>query len=55
MKEMMKNLAIMGVTAAAVGGGMYYYMQNPQAKKKAGKAVLKAMDNAENMIAKKIK
>lgn len=54
MKNTMKAIALMGMGAAAVGGGMYL-MQNSKARKKAGKAMLKAMDNAEVMIAKKMK
>lgn len=55
MKNMGKMLAMMGLGAVAAGGGMYYLMQNPKLKKQTGKAILKAMDNAEDMIAKKLK
>lgn len=53
MKNAMKTIALMGVSAA-VAGGATYFMQNEKLRKKTGKVVLKAMDDAENMIAKKI-
>lgn len=53
MKNLMKNVALMGITAAAVGGGVYL-MNNQKLRQKTGKAMLKAMDNAEDMIAKKM-
>lgn len=49
----MKAMAMIGMTAAAFGGGMYF-MSNQKMRQKTGKAVLKAMDNAEDMIAKKM-
>ena len=52
MKQMLKIMAISGAVAA-VGGGVYL-MQNKNARKKTGKTMLKAMDSAEDMIAKKM-
>ena len=53
MKNTMKTMLLMGVTALVAGGGAYI-MQNEKLRNKTGKAVLKAMDNAEDMISKKI-
>lgn len=44
---------LIGMTAAVVGGGAYL-MNNQKARQKTGKAMLKAMNNAEDMIAKKM-
>ena len=52
MKQMLKIMAISGAVAA-IGGGVYL-MQNKNARKKTGKTMLKAMDSAEAMIAKKM-
>ncbi len=38
-----------------MGVGMYVMYECPKAKKTVGKAILDTMDNAEDMIAKKIK
>lgn len=52
MKNMMK---VAGVAAAlALVGTSVYVMSNKQARKTTGKKMLKAMDGAENMIAKKM-
>ncbi len=52
----MKNFLKVAGALSIVGliGGSVYMMQNQSMKKTAGKKVLKAMDNAENMIAKKM-
>ncbi len=51
MKSVLK---IVGTAAAlAVVGGSVYLMQNQNAKKQIGKKVLKTMDSAEAMVAKK--
>lgn len=52
----MKNFLKVAGALSIVGliGGSVYMMQNQSMKKSAGKKVLKAMDNAENMIAKKM-
>lgn len=54
LKNFGKALAMIGVASAAIGGGMYMMMQNPKTKKTVGKTMLKAMDNTEAMIAKKM-
>lgn len=52
----MKNFLKVAGALSVVGlvGGSLYMMQNQNMKKAAGKKVLKAMDNAESMIAKKM-
>lgn len=52
----MKNaFKIAGVAAAlALAGTSVYLMNNKEARKQTGKKMLKAMDNAEGMIAKKM-
>ena len=52
----MKNFLKVAGALSIVGliGGSVYMMQNQSMKKSTGKKVLKAMDNAENMIAKKM-
>lgn len=52
MKNMLKFAGI--AAGMALVGASVYVMQNDTMKKKAGKKVLKAMDSAEDMIAKKI-
>lgn len=52
----MKNFLKVAGALSIVGliGGSLYMMQNQSMKKTAGRKVLKAMDNAESMIAKKM-
>lgn len=52
MKNMFKITAV-ATTLALVGGGLYL-MNNKNARTTVGKKMTKAMDNAENMIAKKM-
>ena len=52
MKNMFKVMGV--VTALALVGGGVYLMNNKNARTTVGKKVTKAMDNAENMIAKKM-
>ena len=52
MKNMVKAAALLG-TMGLIGASVYLY-QDKNARKKTGKKVLNAMDNAEAMIAKKI-
>lgn len=52
MKNMFKYAGV--AAGVALVGASIYVMKNDSMKKKAGKKVLKAMDSAENMIAKKI-
>lgn len=54
MENLKSVLKIVGTAAAlAVVGGSVYLMQNQNAKKQIGKKVLKTMDSAEAMVAKK--
>lgn len=52
----MKNFLKVAGALSIVGlvGGSVYMMNNKNMKQTAGKKVLKAMDNAESMIAKKM-
>lgn len=52
MKNMVKVTAV--ATALALVAGGAYLMNNKNARTTVGKKVAKAMDNAENMIAKKM-
>ena len=52
MKNVFKVVGI-GAAAALVGGAVYM-MSNKDARKQTGKKMLKALDGAEAMIAKKI-
>lgn len=52
MKNMMKYMTVAGISAATIGG--FYLMTNQNARKKTGKTMIKAMDSAENLIAKKM-
>lgn len=52
MKNVFKTMMLVG-TMAGVAGGIYL-LNDKKACKKAGRKVLKAMDSAECMIAKKI-
>ena len=52
MKNMVKAAALIG-TMGLIGASVYLY-QDKNLRKKTGKKVLNAMDNAEAMIAKKI-
>lgn len=54
--EFMKNMfKVAGaITALALVGGGVYLMNNKNARTNVGKKMVKAMDGAENMIAKKM-
>ncbi len=52
MKNMMKYMTVAGISAVTIGG--FYFINNQNARKKTGKTMLKAMDSAENLIAKKM-
>lgn len=52
MKNTLMAITVIGA-ATAIGGGVYL-MKNKDARIKTGKTMLKAMDNAEAMIAKKM-
>ena len=43
---------VAGISAVTIGG--FYLINNQNARKKTGKTMLKAMDSAENLIAKKM-
>lgn len=53
MKNFLKVAGALSVVGL-VGGSVYMMMNNKNMKQTAGKKVLKAMDNAESMNAKKM-
>lgn len=52
MKSFIKYLA--GVSALTALGASIYIMQDDKLRKKTGKKVIKAMNDAEDMVAKKM-
>ncbi len=52
MKNVIKTMMAVGAVSMAVGGA--YLLSDKKNMKKAGKKLISAMDNAEDMIAKKI-
>lgn len=54
--EFMKNMfkVVGAISALALLGGGVYLMNNNNARANVGKKMVKAMDSAENMIAKKM-
>lgn len=54
MKNIAKSAFAIGLGAAAIGGSIYMWKQKDMTKK-AGKAMLKAMNSMESAIASKIK
>ena len=53
LKNFLKVAGALSVVGL-VGGSVYMMMNNKNMRQTAGKKVLKAMDNAEGMIAKKM-
>ena len=54
--DILKNMMKLAGVAAAMGlvGGSIYVMQNKDVKRQVGKKTIKAMNSAEDMIAKKM-